>query len=125
MPAKVVDASVMAAWCFREPLAEDAAALLADSDLYAPALLAYELTSVARRKTLAYPDKAAAIKQALEVALALPVHWTEVDHPAVLRLALEADITSYDACYLYLAQTLGLPLVTFDQRLARANRLPS
>jgi len=124
MPAKVVDASVLAAWCFREPRAAEAAALLGGSDLCAPLLLACELTSIARRKALAYPDKVAAIGEALEVALALSVRWTDVDHSAVLRLALAAGITSYDACYLYLAQTLDIPLVTFDQRLAQATSQP-
>jgi predicted nucleic acid-binding protein len=122
MPAKVVDASVMAAWCFREPRASEAMRLLRGSDLYAPYLLAYELTSIARRKATAYPEKAAALEEALRTALAVPVHWSDVDHLAVLRLATEAGITTYDACYLYLARALGAPLATFDQQLARAAR---
>ncbi|MBI2906317.1 MAG: type II toxin-antitoxin system VapC family toxin [Chloroflexi bacterium] len=120
MPAKVVDASVVAAWCFREPRAGEAMTLLRDSELHAPLLLAYELTSIARRKSIAYPDKAVFLDEALRTALAIPVRWSEVDHLAVLRLALDADLTTYDACYLYLARRLGAPLATFDQRLARA-----
>lgn len=54
MPAKVVDASVIAAWCFREPRAPEAMGILRDSDLHAPILLAYELTSIARRKAITY-----------------------------------------------------------------------
>lgn len=120
MPARVVDASVVAAWCFREPRAPEALALLQDSDLYAPFLLAYELASIARRKAAAYPLTLDLLDEALQTALALPIHWSDVDHPAVFRLAVDASLTSYDASYLYLARLLGAPLATFDQRLARA-----
>lgn len=120
MPAKVVDASVIAAWCFREPRASEAKEILRGAELHAPILLAYELTSIARRKATAYPGKTAALEEALRTAFALPIHWSEVDHPAVLRLALDTNLTTYDACYLYLARKLGVPLATFDQRLERA-----
>ncbi len=120
MPAKVVDASVMAAWCFREPRASEAMGILRGSELHAPLLLAYELTSIARRKALAYPEQAAVLEEALQMAFAVRIHWSEVDHLAVLRLALDANLTTYDACYLYLARKLGATLATFDQHLARA-----
>ena len=120
MPTKVVDASVIAAWCFREPRASEAMGILSGSELHAPLLLAYELTSIARRKAIAYPEKATTLGEALQMAFAVPIHWSEVDHPAVLRLALNINLTTYDACYLYLSRKLGVPLATFDQQLARA-----
>ncbi len=120
MPAKVVDASVIAAWCFREPRAAEAMEIMRDCELHAPLLLAYELTSIARRKTIAYPEKTAVLEKALRAALALPLRWEEVDHPSVLRMALNTGLTTYDACYLYLGHKLTLPLATFDQQLARA-----
>ncbi|GBD32964.1 hypothetical protein HRbin33_01940 [bacterium HR33] len=55
MPAKVADASVLAAIAFGEPRAEEATSLLQDAILHEPALLAYELTSVAQKKALRYP----------------------------------------------------------------------
>jgi len=119
MPVKVVDASVVAAWCFREPRASEAMGILRDSELHAPLLLAYELTSIARRKSIAYPEKADVLEEALQMAFAIPIHWSEVDHLAVLHLALDANLTTYDTCYLYLARKLGVPLATFDQKLAR------
>lgn len=42
------------------------------------------------------------------------------DLSEVLALALLSDLTVYDASYLWLARAKGLPLVTLDQRLARA-----
>jgi predicted nucleic acid-binding protein len=125
MPAEVVDASVIAAWGFREPRAEEAFELIRSFELHAPLLLAYELASIARRKALAYPEKVVAFKEALEVASAIPIQWHEVDHPQVLRLALDTGLTTYDACYLFLARILGKRLVTFDRRLARAARQSS
>lgn len=120
MPAKVVDASVLAAWCFREPRADEAMKLLRNCELHAPLLLAYELTSIARRKIIEYPEKTAILEKALGTVFALSIRWSGVDHPAVLRLALKTNLTTYDACYLYLSQKLRIPLATFDRQLARA-----
>ena len=46
MPARVVDASVVGAWCFAEPRSDEALALLSGAELHAPMLLAYELAVV-------------------------------------------------------------------------------
>ena len=51
MPAKVVDASVLAAVAFGEPRTDEAAALLLGADLYAPDLLPYEMASIALKKS--------------------------------------------------------------------------
>ncbi len=124
MIARVADASVIAAVAFGEPRAGEAAALLRDAVLYEPVLLPFELASVARKKCLAHPERAAAIRTALHWALALDVHWVEVDFPALLEMSLDTGLTVYDAAYLYLARTLRVPLVTFDDRLARATGAP-
>lgn len=123
MPASVVDASVIAAWCFREPRADEAFALIKDSELYAPLLLAFELTSIAYKKASAYPEQANVLEEALRTALALPIHWTMVEHLAVLHLAMDTRLTTYDACYLHVARQTGLPLITFDKDLKAASRV--
>ena len=122
MPARVVDASVVAAWCFREPRSSEALRLPQGADLYAPLLLAYELASIAKRKAVAYPGSSEVLSEALTAALMLPIHWRNVDHLAALRLALDAGITTYDASYLYLARALSIPLVAFDRQLLQATR---
>lgn len=122
MTARVTDASVVAAWCYDEPRAREAAALMERSNLYAPLLLAHELTSIARRKATVYSQQREVIVEALQTALALPIHWIAVDHAGVLRLALDANLSTCDASYLFLAQALGASLATFDQRLAQAAR---
>lgn len=120
MPAKVVDASVLAAIIFAEPRANEAEALLRGFELYAPVLLAYELASIARRKVQRYPEQGESLAQALEIGLATDIHWRNVDHTAVLRFSLDTGLTTYDASYCYLARSLDLPLVTFDHRVLSA-----
>jgi predicted nucleic acid-binding protein len=122
MPASVVDTSVLAAIAFNEPRAEEAVALLRvlDAELYAPLLTTYELTSVAYKKSLRYPQDRTALADALEVALAMDVRWVDVDHLGVLRVALDRGLTTYDASYLYLSRFLRVPLITFDEELQAA-----
>ena len=117
MPGKVADASILAAIFFEEPNADDADALIGDDEFFEPGLVAYELTSVAQKKTQRRPERSDAIAKALEVGLQTPITWAAVDHGAVLKLALTTGLSSYDATYLHVAQTLQLPLVTFDRRL--------
>lgn len=120
MLARVVDASVLAAVAFQEPRFAEAVALLECAELHAPTLLAYELTSVARKKALLYPDLAREIGDSLEDALHTAIIWAEVDHRAVLALALDSGLTTCAATYLHLARALDAPLATFDEALLRA-----
>ena len=126
MPDKVVDASVVAAIAFQEPMANAAERMLEEGQLAAPDFLAYELTSVALKKIQQNPAGAETIEEALRDAFKLEIQSIDVDHLTVLRLALETGLTTYDASYLYLARVLGASLVTFDRRLqetmARFNR---
>ena len=120
MAARVVDASILASVGFGEPRAEEAAALLAGHDLYAPTLLGYELASVARRKVQGAPERRRDIQQALADVLALDLVLLEVDQLAVVDLALAEGLTAYDASYLYLSRVLGADLLTFDDELRAA-----
>ena len=120
MPDKVVDASVLGSLLFEEPRAQEADDLITDSALQAPQLLLYELTHIAQKKSLQYPDQREAFQRSLEAALTMDISWREVDHIRVLELALETGLSAYDASYLYVARSLGLPLVTFDHKLQAA-----
>jgi predicted nucleic acid-binding protein len=120
MPAKVADASVLGAIIFGEPEATNALTLLGRDDIYVPTLLAYELASIARTKIVRQPNERDLILQALEIGLAMNVRWVDVDHPAVVELALATGLSTYDASYLHLAHTLHTSLVTFDNKLRDA-----
>ncbi len=120
MPGKVVDASVVGAIAFNQPQKPDAEVLVADYDFYALFLLAFEIANVACTKVLRNPSERLAIFSGLNLALGSEIHWTPVEFSETLSLAVETGLTAYDASYLYLAQTLGLPLATFDRKLSSA-----
>ncbi len=120
MPGKVVDASVFAAIAFNEPQKLEAESLIAGHEIYVPFLLAFEITNIARKKVLSTPTERPAIFRSLGTALHSDIRWTTVDFSETLKLALETGLTAYDASYLYLAQTLGTPLATFDRKLRTA-----
>ena len=120
MPARVVDASVVGAWCFGETRADEAFALLYDVDLHAPPLLAYELANIAWKKAELYGESPEMLQLGLRTARALPLHWAEVDHSSVLDIAIKNRLTAYGASYLFVARELGVSLATFDRRLATA-----
>jgi len=116
----VVDTSVLAALAFNEPRADEAASILKERACSAPTLLAYELTSVARRKVDAHPEMRDAITSALDDALSLGIELVDVEQRASLDLALRFALTTYDAAYLALAFRRQATLATFDVTLARA-----
>ena len=117
MPAIVVDSSVFAAIAFDELNADEALALVEGYEFYAPYLLTFEVTNIAWKKVNQNPSERVGIFEALNVVLSTVISWKEVDFEETLRLALETGLTAYDASYLYLAQTLGTPLATFDSKL--------
>ena len=120
MPVRVVDASALGALVFGEPKAEEMAKALSHGPLVAPALLWFELTSICLRKLMAYPRRRDDILKAFKLARHISVEMVEVDHLAVIELATEVALTTYDASYLWLAIHLSGELVTLDRRLEKA-----
>lgn len=123
----VIDCSVTMAWCFEDERTPASDALLAravESGAVAPAIWPLEVCNVllgaARRKRI----PAEAVNQVAQRIAALPV---AVDTEGValtwsnaLQLAERHGLSSYDACYLELAQRKALPLATLDDALRRA-----
>jgi len=68
-----------------------------------------------------HSDLRESILEALRVGMALDIHLVQVDLVAIVRLAIDCEFTTYDASYLHVARSLGLPLVTFDERLRAAS----
>jgi predicted nucleic acid-binding protein len=66
----------------------------------------------------------AVAQAALDRTLRFPLRRVPVSALAgdALDLAVHADLAVYDACYVALSMTTGLPLVTADRRMARAAR---
>jgi predicted nucleic acid-binding protein len=122
MPARVADASVVAAIAFGEPLATEAVRLLSGATVFAPSLLPYELASVACKKVRERPRQRGPILLALTQGLSLAVRYVRIPAASLVDVALASGLSVYDAAYLWLARDIGCPLVTFDQRLMRAAR---
>jgi predicted nucleic acid-binding protein len=120
MSARVADASVMAAVIFKEPEEAQARQMLLDAEVHAPILLAFELASIARTKIVRYPGSREDFLSALDEVADLDIVWEEVDQTAIVQLALDTGLSTYDASYLFLARKLRLPLITFDRKLAAA-----
>ena len=121
MPAKVVDASVLAAMAFGESRAAEAKELISGCEVFAPDFLPYEVCSVAYKKVVRQNlAEAGSALDSLRTILSLGITLLPVPKDALLSLALATGLTAYDAAYLYVARNLRCPLGTFDEWLARA-----
>ena len=123
----VVDASVVLKWQLDDEEHISQAAALRD-DFYAmgtikaiaPYLLIYEvingIVTAIRRKRLA-PDKALEVMDNL---MELGVELKGVESERILSLALEHNLSAYDAAYLALAESKGCELWTGDKPFYQA-----
>jgi predicted nucleic acid-binding protein len=125
--AYVVDASVVVKWYLTEEEAADKAASLLDLlyrervVLSAPSLIMYEVPRSFHRAVRQRRITRHLAEQHL--ARFLQLQLIIVDRPEVLseamRIAEEYRCNFYDACYLALAELLGLPFLFADDKLER------
>lgn len=118
----VVDASLVAAALVDGgPDGTWAEGVLETADhLAAPHLLPAEVANVLRRASLAgeLGDDVASLAHADLLALRVELFpWEPLAYRA---WDLRRNLTAYDAWYVALAEALGAPLATLDERLARA-----
>jgi predicted nucleic acid-binding protein len=125
----VIDASVALAWCFPDEASDYAdGALLALEDRTAmvPAIWSLEIANALlvgeRRKRIRQPE----VRRFVELLKSLSI--VEGGQPFadtvsnILPLALEHDLSAYDAAYLDVAVRHGVPLATLDAALQKAAR---
>jgi len=123
MPDIVVDASALAAVVFEEPDAEEVAERLDAADrVVSVPLIWFELANICWKKIRQHPDQRAVLLQRFTSAAALPIEIHDVEHPAIIELAVETGLTAYDASYLWVARTLNADLVSLDDPLMEAAR---
>lgn len=116
----VVDASAVSAVFFREPEAEFLERKLSKRSWVAPALIDYEVGSVYLKKTKAYPHLRRQLDECYRIYCKSSLERIDVPILSAVETAEKHGLTIYDASYFWLAETLGLDLVTLDKQLAAA-----
>lgn len=119
----VVDASVIVDVLVNGESSRASRARLSGEEFVAPDILDVEVASALRGLWLIGRLDDVRLDRAVDDLARLQVDR----HPStvLIRRALQhrANLTSYDATYVALAETLGCPLVTRDRRIAAAPRL--
>jgi predicted nucleic acid-binding protein len=133
----VADASFCGAWVLTDESSGAAESLLAriisgSVQLVVPALWHYEmlnlLRSAVRRKRLATKDLDLTVESLERVPMTLEDLPGAPARRRILHLAMQFDLSSYDAAYLELADRFKISLQTNDAKLAAAAkqlRLPN
>lgn len=118
----VLDASAAIEWLFQTPTGIKIEQLIfsPSESLHAPHLLDVEVAQVLRRHVREKFITAQRGQEALEDLAGAPM--TRYPHDFLLPRVweLRETLTAYDATYVALAEMLSAPLVTCDQRIARA-----
>lgn len=119
----VVDTSVVLKCFFPENDSEKAKQLVEKEVLGAPDILIYEISNyLARQKQLSDDD----VQIFLENLYNLQIEFfvlPEKGFQRVLKVARDCQLTSYDASFIVLAETLKTDFITADQKLIK--RTPS
>lgn len=112
----VVDTNVMVHLLLDGPDSPDASELLHSYDMWAaPPILLSELRNTLlgslRRGTIVVDE---AVEMSSDAVAILGDRITPVDSAQVLDVAMECDLTAYDAEFVALARELDVPLITLD-----------
>jgi len=116
----VVDASALAAVLFGESRGREVEERLRGAVMMAPALLPYELGNTCLKKIAQDPDRLPQLREALSYYSRIEIQEIEVPPLEVMPMAEAAKLSFYDASYLWLSRSLGVPLVTLDSKLEAA-----
>jgi len=122
----VVDASVVVKWYVLEPDREEALRIREDYidgqvELAAPALMPFEVLNAVR-----YSADQLEVERLMDVAESLSLYGFRLYRlkgeyaRLTARIALENNLTIYDASYVALAERLNTTLYTADERLIEA-----
>jgi len=113
----VVDASAFLAVLFQEEREEQVRALLTGKEWHAPSILQYEVTNIIATRVRREPQLRDELMEQWDAFSRLPIEYHDINPTAVLHLALDTGLTTYDAAYLWLAESLEYELATLDHQL--------
>jgi len=123
----VVDNSVVMTWFFKDQASSYADSILdrlSNANAYVPSVWPLEVVNVLvlaeRKRCISLADSV----RFISILSKLPILVQHESQSKVLKdllnLARTHELSSYDASYLDLAMTKGLPLATLDKKLRRA-----
>lgn len=116
-----MDASALAAFLSGPPADQDFVRdAITEHDIWAPELMPFETANVLRRLSIAGLITSAEAGQAHADLLRMPVTLVPYAALATRAWELRHDLSSYDAAYVALAETLDSGMVSLDERLSRA-----
>jgi predicted nucleic acid-binding protein len=119
----VIDASALVELLTRRALAGWVESRIVDEALLAPDLINAEVLTVLRRLERRGDLDGAQADAAAAQLIDAPIERVPTQ-PLIARVWRHRDnLTTYDACYVTLAEALACRLLTVDVRLARAPRL--
>ncbi|MGK7878854.1 MAG: type II toxin-antitoxin system VapC family toxin [Crocosphaera sp.] len=123
----VLDCSVAISWCLvdeDDDYANAVLALMPNAEAFVPEIFTLEIANTLlvaeRRNRMTSTQTASAINLIQSLPISIDSQTSATALGATLTLGREQGLASYDAAYLELAIRLGLPLVTLDERLAKA-----
>jgi len=120
----VADASAIVALLTDSgPVGQWATEMMSDADLYAPAVMPFECADIFRRHELAGVISADQAAQAHTDLVDMPVDLWPYETVATRVWDLRANLSSYDAAYVAVAEVTNASLLTLDGRIARAPRI--
>jgi len=127
MTGYVLDTSVVMAWCFEDEANHYADAVLdslAEGGALTPSIWPLEVGNVLvvaeRRERISIADSERFLELLRQLPIEVEFSSEQCLFGAVLNLAREQELSTYDAAYLNLAMRTGLPLATLDQELRKA-----
>lgn len=123
MTQYIIDASVAVECLLETVVGRSVREMLGESEVAAPTLLDAEVLAALRKSVQQSRISTPQAERAIEDLIAWPID--RVPNRDLLPLAwrYRHNVTAYDALYVALASTRGVPLLTADGRLSRASGL--
>ena len=119
-PFCVVDTSALAAIAWGEPDGRMVAEAIRDYRLLACPMVTWEMANLLLTKLRRQPEAVHALRQSYDWFLQLELIIVPVQESDIVACGQRFSLTAYDAGFLALALDRAIPLVTLDQKLARA-----